>query len=78
MKLDEYGTLTLSKGEELRPCSLYIFMTRGKSTIREFALRQFGPFERIVINIDGEEHSYDAEKVISLLERYEEEGYEGG
>ena len=67
------NTLTMDPGERLERRTLYIHLTRGQRAIRQFALSQFGPFERIALVVDGEEHVYDADAVIAALEAYEEE-----
>jgi len=50
---------------------LVIRMTRGKKRIADEIRGAFGSFDRIVIDVDGEEHAYDADEVIRLLERFE-------
>jgi len=50
---------------------LVIRMTRGEKRIADEIRGTFGSFDRIVIDVDGEEHTYDADEVIRLLERFE-------
>ena len=64
--------LTMDVGERIEKRALYIYLTRGERMIRQFALSQFGPFEAIVLVVDGEEHRYDADAVLALLEGREE------
>ena len=54
---------------ELPSCSLIINLTR--ETVRDEFHRYFGTPDRIIIDVDGERHEYDADTIISLLERYE-------
>ena len=68
--LDDY-TLSIDTGEQIEKRSLYIFLTRGQKNIRNWAIRNYGPFDRVVLNVDGDEHVYDADTLIGLLERLE-------
>lgn len=54
-----------------KPDTLYIFMTRGKRHVRESVGKAFGNIKRVVINVDGEKHEYDADALIELLEEFE-------
>lgn len=67
--LDDY-TLSIDTGEQIEKRSLYIFLTRGQKNIRNWAIN-YGPFDRVVLNVDGDEHVYDADMLIGLLERLE-------
>lgn len=67
--LDDY-TLSIDTGEQIEKRSLYIFLTRGQKNIRNWAIN-YGPFDRVVLNVDGDEHVYDADTLIGLLERLE-------
>lgn len=52
--------------------SLVIYMTKhGERGIRDAIDREFGKLTHVVIDVDGEQYKYDAETLISLLERYE-------
>ena len=51
--------------------TLYIRMTRGKRRIRESVSKTFGNIKRVVIDVDGEKHEYDADALITLLEKLE-------
>lgn len=55
-----------------QPDTFCIFMTRGERRVRDEICRHFGGFRRVVIDVDGERHEYDANTLIRLLERYEE------
>lgn len=68
--LDDY-TLVIDMGEQIEERSLYIFLTRGQKNIRNWAIRNYGPFDRVVLNVDGDEHVYDADTLIGLLEHLE-------
>lgn len=48
--------------------TLFIHLTRD--SIRDEIARNFGAFERVVIDVDGERHEYDADMIISALENY--------
>ena len=50
---------------------LVIRMTRGEKRIADEIRGAFGSFDRIVIDVDGEEHEYDADALIALLEELE-------
>lgn len=52
------------------PNTLYIYMTRGERRIAD-ELRKLGDFKRVVIDVDGERHEYDADALIALLEGLE-------
>lgn len=54
------------------PCTLFIRMTRGERRIAEELRKHFGGFERVVIDVDGEQHEFDADSLIRLLENYED------
>ena len=51
--------------------TLCIYMTRGERTVREAANKAFGYITHVVIVVDGEEHRYDADALIALLESLE-------
>jgi hypothetical protein len=53
------------------PDMLVIHMTRGKRRIADELRGQFGGFERVIIDVDGERHEFRAESLIRLLEKYE-------
>ena len=53
------------------PDTLIICMTRGERKIRNEANRYFGNIRRVVIDVDGERHEYDADALIALLEGFE-------
>ena len=53
------------------PDTLYIFMTRGERRVRESVNKAFGNIKRVVIDVDGEKHEYDADALIALLEELE-------
>lgn len=48
--------------------TLTILMTR--ETVHDKIGKFHGAFKRVIIDIDGEQHEYDADMVISALERY--------
>ena len=54
------------------PDTLVIRMTRGERRIADELRKSFGRFERVVIDVDGEQHEYDADALIALLESYEQ------
>lgn len=51
-----------------KPDTLRIRMTRGGRRISAELRKAFGGFERVVIDVDGEKHEYDADALIALLE----------
>ena len=51
--------------------TLYLYMTRGKHEVRDAIYKTYGRFNNVVIDVDGEEHRYDADTLISLLESLE-------
>ena len=53
------------------PSTLYIYITRGEHRVRETINNAFGNINRVVIDVDGEEHEYDADSLIALLEELE-------
>ena len=53
------------------PDTLHIRMTRGERRIADELRKQFGGFERVIIDVDGERHEFDADSFIGLLESYE-------
>ena len=53
------------------PDTLYICMTRGERRIADELRKQFGGFERVIIDVDGERHEFSADSLIRLLEGYE-------
>lgn len=53
------------------PDTLYIHMTRGERHIADELRKEFGGFERVIIDVDGERHEYDAALLIALLEELE-------
>ena len=54
------------------PDTLVIRMTRGERRIADELRKEFGGFERVVIDVDGELHEFDADSLIRLLESYED------
>ena len=53
------------------PDTLCMFMTRGERRVRESVNKAFGSIKRVVIDVDGEKHVYDADALIALLEGLE-------
>lgn len=53
------------------PDTLLIRMTRGERHIADELRKGFGGFERVIIDVDGELHEFDADSLIRLLESYE-------
>lgn len=53
------------------PDTLFILMTRGDHRVRESVSKTFGNIRRVVIDVDGEKHEYDADSLIALLEELE-------
>ena len=53
------------------PNTLRIRMTRGERRIAEELRKTFGGFERVIIDVDGEQHEFSADSLIRLLEGYE-------
>lgn len=51
--------------------TLYIRMTRGERRIADELREQLGGFERVTIDVDGEQHGFSADSFIRLLEDYE-------
>lgn len=54
-----------------KPDTLVIRMTRGERRIADELRKAFGGFERVIIDVDGEWHEFDADSLIGLLESYE-------
>lgn len=54
------------------PNTLRIRMTRGERRIAEELRKTFGGFERVIIDVDGEQHEFPADILIRLLEGYED------
>ena len=54
------------------PDTLYIHMTRGERRVADELRKSFGGFERVVIDVDGEQHEFPADILIGLLEGYED------
>ena len=50
------------------PDTLCIFMTRGERRVRKSVSKAFGNISRVIIDVDGEKHEYDADSLIALLE----------
>lgn len=61
--------LDLDKSSEYD--TLFIHMTRGERRVRESVNKTFGSIRRVVIDVDGERHEYDADALIELLEELE-------
>lgn len=53
------------------PDTLHIRMTRGERRIADELRKQFGGFGRVIIDVDGERHEFDADSLIRMLEGYE-------
>ena len=53
------------------PDTLVICMTRGERRIADELRKQFGGFERVIVDVDGEQHEFGADSLIGLLESYE-------
>jgi len=53
------------------PTTLVIYMTKGERRIRDEFDKRLCGVKRIVINVDGECHEYDADSLIRMLEKYE-------
>ena len=54
-----------------KPDTLVIRMTRGERRVADELHKAFGRVMRVVIDVDGERHEYDADALIRLLEGYE-------
>lgn len=54
-----------------KPNTLYIRMTRGQRRIADELHKAFGDFERVVIDVDGEQHEFRADSLVQMLESYE-------
>ena len=55
-----------------KPDTLVIRMTRGERRIANELRKEFGAFERVVIDMDGERHEFSADSLIRMLESYEQ------
>ena len=55
-----------------KPNMLFIRMTRGERRIADELRKEFGGFARVVIDVDGEKHEFNADSLIRLLESYEQ------
>lgn len=77
---DEFsGSLTpdvLAFNFDVSPISdaLCIRMTRDERRIADELRKQFGGFRRVIIDVDGEQHEFNADSLIRLLEGYESYG----
>ena len=69
----KFDVRELNKAAIPEPDTLFIRMTRGKKRIANHMRNCFGSFRRVVIDVDGEQHEFDADSFIGLLESYEEE-----
>ena len=54
------------------PDTLVIRMTRGERRIADELRKQFGGFERVIIDVDGERHEFSADSLVQMLEDYED------
>ena len=63
--------LTFNPDAIPEPDTLHIRMTRGERRIVDELHKQFGGFEHVVIDVDGERHEFSADSLIRLLESYE-------
>lgn len=60
-------------GKLPEPDTLCVYMTRGEHRVRESICKTFGSIRYVVIDVDGEQHKYDADALIGLLEGFEVE-----
>jgi hypothetical protein len=63
--------LTFNPDAIPKPDTLFIHMTRGEHRIADELRKQFGGFDRVIIDVDGEQHEFRADSFIGLLESYE-------
>lgn len=63
--------LTFNPDAIPEPDTLVIRMTRGERRIADELRKSFGGFERVIIDVDGERHEFNADSFIGLLESYE-------
>lgn len=62
----------LACGSNLPEKTLCIYLTRGENRIRNAIDWMYGGgFRYVIIDVDGEQHRYDADALISLLESLE-------
>lgn len=61
----------LASASDMTERTLSIYMTRGKHEVRDAIYRAYGRFRHVIIDVDGEQHRYDADALISLLESLE-------
>ena len=54
------------------PDTLCIRMTRYERRIADELRKEFGGFKRVVIDVDGERHEFEADSLIQMLEEYED------
>lgn len=73
-KVAEFGGSLTAEVPEVHPNvthMLHIRMTRGERHVADELSKMFGGFERVIIDVDGEEHEFNADSLIQLLESYE-------
>ena len=74
---DEFGgsstadVISIDRDAIPAPDTLHILMKRGERRIADELRNVFGGFERVVIDVDGEQHEFSADSFIRLLEGYE-------
>ena len=77
-KFDTFGgsliadVLHFNRDAMPEPDTLYIRMRRGEKRIADEMRRQFGGFKRVVIDVDGERHEFDADTLVKMLEESEQ------
>lgn len=64
-------SIGINPGAIPEPDTLHIHMTRGERRIADELRKQFGGFERVIIDVDGEQYEFKADSLIWLLEGYE-------
>lgn len=57
-------------GDLPRTNTIVIYMRRGESAEKKLE-SMFGKVDRVVIDVEGEKHEYDADALIALLEELE-------
>jgi hypothetical protein len=64
--------LTFNPDAIPEPDTLHIRMTRGERRIADELRKSFGGFERVIIDVDGEQHEFSADSLVQMLEYYED------
>lgn len=59
-----------------KPDTLTIYLSRGDASAEKDSRKVLRGFSRVVIEVDGERHEYDADALVALLDELEKKGAE--